>query len=499
MKRLVILTAGVFALSAAARADEVPASISNQSPEQAAMSEAITRLLSSRLGEDALWTKLIGRPKRFNEYLYVNVPQQAITLGRATFDDSVRFQVNQSVQWLENCNGTQELSRTVETTTELVDSSYNTEARNADSSHSHTVTLDAKVGSSLGSYVETSYSFNRTQQSSESTTTHTEQSGDKMIKETFSLTAAPGQSVAFQTNQVVLAGANSTFTAHAAVKSAVPLDFYVKTVGTLMPDLGVTGRFVTALDNSPKPGRPTADADLHIRDQVLRSPDGGFIFGFESRTGFWSVIDLNSSQPKSPARLWAPMLSNQCSGPQDFVMTKEGQLQSRCGNWVQWQSDNGPGNPCFYLTFVPEAPGELVCYTAPPEVRNRAITFLSGVVAARTQGDEIRPGLRHVKASLAQLLPGAPALQDVSFTGVFAGAIGVLGPVNCVITYNAKVKASGTGCTLDGLAQGSASTDLKKAKKRTPSGELASLSYCGPTNAFLQPYLARNPMAVGGN
>lgn len=499
MNRMQLLAAGVYALSAAANAGDLSFNPADQSPDQAAMSEAITQLLTAQLGEAGLWEKLVGRPRRDHESLTVSVPQYAITLGRATFDDNVRFKVQQSTHWVENCSGTQDISQTIETTTEVVNSYYDTQAHNSNSSLSHTVTLDAKVGTGMGTYVETSYSFNKTDQSAESANTRNDKSDDKMVKETLTLTAGPGESVAYQTNQIVLAGTRASFTATAAVNTATQLDFYLNTIVSQKPDVGVTGNEFPAFDNTPAAGQTQAAQDLHLGGAVLRSPDGSFIFGMESGTGagvhpgIWSVIDLNSSQPGNPYRLWAPLASNPCKTPLDFVMTARGEVQLRCGSTVVWKTANSvsTGNACFYLTFAPDNPGELVCYSAPP-INGGNPTFLSGAIAVRNLGEEIRPGLRHVKKSLAELIPVRGPTQEVSFTGGFDGALRVLGPVNCVIAYRAAPNASGTGCTLKGLAG-------VKGKTRTPAGQTASLSYCGPTNAFLQPYLARNPLAVGGN
>lgn len=506
MKRITLLVAGVCVLSAPAQADTLPTYLATQSPQDAAMSDAITALLTSQLGEDVLWTKLVGRPRQFNQRLYVEVPSHAVTLGRVAFDDKVRFQVKQETQWVENCNGTQELSRTIETTTDVVNSNYNTQMRSSQSTASHTISLDAKVGVSLGSYLETSYSFNKTESTSESGSTSNNTSNERMVKETITLTAKPGESVAYQTNQVVLTGTQSIFTAHASIATATPLNFFVQSIGTLQPDVGVSGSTITAFSNSPAPGQRIAAQDRSLSNQVLRSPDGGYILGMETghgpnaHYGTWSVIDLNASQPGVPSRLWAPLAAANCGTPLDFVITATGQLQMRCGAKVVWQSPNSAaqGDPCYYLTFVPEAPGELVCYSAPPG-NNGQITFTSGAVALRNQGEQIRPGLWHVKKSLAELIPVRAATQDVSFTGSFDGNMGVLGPIHCLITYRSKVNAQATGCQLQHLAKVASSVHTGGVRTATPSGDFANLSWCGPTNAFLQPYLARNPMAVSRN
>lgn len=506
MKCLELLAAGVFLLSTPAGANDWSASTSPLSPEDAAMSEAITQLLISRLGEDVLWTKLTGRPRQYNQRLYVDVPSHAVTLGQAAFDDKVRFQVKQQTQWVENCNGTQDLSQTIESTSDVVNSYYNTQMRNAQSTQSHTVTLDAKVGSSLGSYVETSYSFNRTDNASESGNTRNDSSNDNMVKETITLTAKPGESVAYQTNQVVLTGTQASFAAQASINTSALLDFYVQTVGTLMPDVGVAGPYITALNNSPVPGQQKAAQDLSLGQQVLRSPDGGYIFGMETgrgpgqHYGTWSVIDLNASQPGMPSRLWSPLAASNCPAPLDFVITGMGQMQMRCTGKVVWQSPNSAstGNPCYYLTFVPTAPGELVCYSAPPD-NNGQITYLSGVVAVRNMGEQIKPGMHQVKKSLSELMPVQGATQNVSFTGSFDGSMGVLGPIHCLITYASKVNTRGDGCKLHGLTSSSSTSGTGNVMTKTPSGEFATLSWCGPTNAFLQPYITRNPMAVSGN
>ncbi len=503
--------------SAPPTASEAKAGAVSLSADEMALSSEIQAFLIKELGsKEAMWQKVMGRPKFPNETLKIFVPKSAIRLGNLVYSKKARFTVTSQSQSLDNCvtpdanAKASTLKKHFQSQTQVTNTGSWSNVTTNETQQKHSLEVSAQVNLPMGAGdISSSYRFG-TQD-----TTMAQDSNGKQVQQYQSLSidttlqALPLESVTYQTEVIMLVGDQAAYQASAKVDSRAPISFVVELEG-FTPGFTYMSKsaYVFELDNSPQPGNKDADADLALGNSVIVSGDGAYLFGKEEGTGpgyqgRYTVVNGAASPGGNVTRLWTPVPSNTCATDNTLTITKDGRLQLLCGSKLLWDAgtSRAQSNPCFYLAFRGNA-GELACYSQNPKKiiddaqrqtvmnapvwSNKSASKSPAATTAQTFSNTYKWTLKE--------LVGRPSHEFV-FSGTYTGNQVIAGPNYCSFTYDLAYQMKTHNCVRV-ATPGVAENATTGRTETTNSAHAFKKRYCPQTEKFLAPFLANNPLLL---
>lgn len=508
-------------MTAAALADTVTSSDDSAatapqlSPHEALLSDAIRAYLIKALGsEDALMHKLQpGLVLMPGQTLDIVVPGQYIKPGKIAFGKGTQFQVLTNSDGEENCNGQQQLKKTVQVYSSATTGASYSNAKAESSSTTHSVSVNLSIGDGVGqefaiNQFQSGYSFSDSYGSGSSSETGGGMNATQSVLTQTDIVVDPGQYVSVQNEVITLTGNNSEYTGTATVSASAPIDFYLTTRGFSLLYAGMDmSRRVAGWGNSLNADNAQTARASAMGNRVIFSPDGAFVFGRETNTtdrtrmGTYSVINLTDG-----TRLWSPV-TNTCGMQHELYVDTWGHLYIMCGNTKVWdaKTDNSSQMPCHYLTFLGNQ-GELGCLRQNPAAATSAAerayivdypVWRSGKTTATSMSAGRSTSTHKFTASLRDIANVQTTDVPFRFQGLYTGQLQVSGPSTCILTYKSDPHPATGTCVTKGLL-GVATVDAKGAHGplTAPAGSVFSKAHCPSTQRFLDANHQANGLMV---